>query len=510
MKQRYFIFLTVLLTLFIACTAEKRPTPTPFAEDGAVEQTPEPATSLAISITDLAADPEAFANRVVEITGRYQRLPLLICETDAQPAPATWQLQAEDGSIIDVGGFDSQLRSLLPDDLTLTVRGVWQLFEGPVGCGKNAATTQIWYLQVSDILSPSPISQVTLTPIGNASQIAEVGDATAVTPTTNEEPNPSLTATPIEGGGISESTPTNANTTATEPANSTPTLTAVTPTGSSGGGGSSTATATTTNGGGGSTATPTFTASATAGSGTVTPTSSSGGGGNATPTPAILTTATRNPNDFDNIEFDDLTSEVPVLELLGAEEAHLWPISFKYDGVVTVTAVSEPTVDLVLEILDPADDVVRQANSGGDGALETIAGTQLNVALDYRIRIYNLNGTQGDYCLIFNEEGGFPDKIRGRIAYGETVQDQIEVLAIDYYCFLGAEGEDVNISIVETGSSGDFVLGLFGPPDFEGIGNVFTSADIMNAILDEDGMYIIGVLNLEADAAGYMLTLDKN
>jgi hypothetical protein len=135
---------------------------------------------------------------------------------------------------------------------------------------------------------------------------------------------------------------------------------------------------------------------------------------------------------------------------------------------------------------------------------------QLNTALDYKIRIYNLNDNDGDYCLVFSEGGGFPDTIKGRIEYGQTINNRIEVLGIDYWCFLGAAGDNVSISSAATGSEGDFLVGLFGPPDFDSIGSVFQDGAIMNASLTEDGMYMIGVLDFEAGAAGYTLTLTKN
>ena len=201
---------------------------------------------------------------------------------------------------------------------------------------------------------------------------------------------------------------------------------------------------------------------------------------------------------------------MPVLELLAPAEAHLWPILFEYNGAITITAVAAPSINLVLEIIDPADDVVQQANDGGNGELEAIINAQLNVALDYKIRVYDLNGTEGDYCLIFSEAGGFPDTIKGRIEYGQTKTDQVEVLGINYWCFLGADGDNISITSSATGSSGDFVLGLFGPPDFDSIGTVFQDDTIMNVNLAENGMYIIGVLDFEAGASGYSLNLIKN
>ncbi|WP_420627794.1 hypothetical protein [Candidatus Leptofilum sp.] len=518
MKSRHLIYLLVLLTIFASCNGEERPTPTPFPDEDVTEEALNPATPLEISITDLAADPEAFANRFIELTGRYQRLPLLVCDTDPYPAPATWQLTAEDGSLIAVGGFDSQLRSLLPNDLTMTVAGVWQLFEGPVGCGKEAVNTQIWYLKVSDIISPSPIARVTLTPTGEGSQIADGGEDTAVSISdTSNNPNatPTLSTDNDSGGPPPAGTPVSGSTaTPASSGNNTPTGSPTSSTGGSGSGATPTNTPTsaanatntpTAASGGGST--PTTTPAA----GTATPTSSSGGGGgNPTPTSVVLSTATRNPNDFDTVEFDDLSPEEPVLELLANEEAHLWPILFENTGAITVTAIAEPTVNLVLEIIDPADDVVQQANSGGDGALESIVNAQLNVALDYQIRVYDLNTSGGEYCLIFSEAGGFPDSIKGRLEYGQTVNQTIEVLAINYWCFLGSDGDDITISASAIGGGGDFVVGLFGPPDFAAIGNVFTDDELANIVLEEDGMYLIGVLDFEAGEAAYSLTLTEN
>jgi hypothetical protein len=224
--------------------------------------------------------------------------------------------------------------------------------------------------------------------------------------------------------------------------------------------------------------------------------------------PLILQAA--DPNEFDVVEFADLSPEQPVLERLAAQQAHLYPIVFDYDGAITITAVAEPTVNLVLEIIDSNDVVLQQADSGGSGDAEAIVDAQLDTALAYKIRVYDRNGAAGNYCLIFSEAGGFPDLVRGRIAYGQTKIDAPEVLGIDYWCFMGANGDNVSVSVAPTGSAGDLVLGLFGPPDFNSIGAVFQDAAILNVDLEADGMYIIGILDFEAGTAEYALTLSKN
>ncbi|MCA9918555.1 MAG: hypothetical protein KC445_11420 [Anaerolineales bacterium] len=526
MKSRHLIFLLVLLTFFAGCSGDERPTPTPFSEDGIVEETPSGAP-LEISISDLAADPEAYADTLVRISGKFRRLPLLVCENDPHPAPATWQLVAEDGSLVALGGFDSQVRSLLPNDLTMTASGIWQLFDGPVGCGKSASSTQIWYLKVSDIVSPSPIARVTLTPTGSGSQIAATGgegdgDGDTAVSTPDENGNLPPTATSADGSAPN-STPTSASN-PTQPSGGSATQTPTSGTGGTGGsGGSGGASGGTPTG----TPSPTFTidpnetstvtpvgssgtATPTAGSGTATATSSSGGS-NPTPTTAVLTTATSSPNNFDIIEFDDLSSETPILELLSQNEAHHYPIIFDYTGTITVTAIGESTMNLVLEIIDQTNDVVQQANSGGDGALETIANAQLNIDQDYQIRVYDLNAVNGDYCLIFNEDGGYPDTIKGRISYEQTVNNTLNILGISYWCFLGTFEDDVTISVSPTGSAGDLAVALFGPPDFTSIGDVYADSIMSNVILPDDGMFMIGVLDFEAlEKVPYSLTLTQN
>jgi len=227
-------------------------------------------------------------------------------------------------------------------------------------------------------------------------------------------------------------------------------------------------------------------------------------------TPTAVPTATPNPDEFTEIEFDPLRPEQPVLEQLAAWQAHLYPINFEQGGAITITAVAEPTINLVLEIRDAANDVVQYANNSGSGEREAIVNAELNPSLDYKIRVYDLNGAAGHYCLIFSEGGGFPDLIKGRIEYGQTKTSTIEVLGIDYWCFMAASSDNVSISVSPKGSDGDFVIALFGPPDFDSIGPVFQDAGILNVDLETGGMYIIGVLDFEAGMSEYELMLTKN
>ena len=226
--------------------------------------------------------------------------------------------------------------------------------------------------------------------------------------------------------------------------------------------------------------------------------------------PNVTPTATPNPEDFANILFDALPLEAPISKQLGQQQAHLHPISFDHTGAITITAVAEPNINLVLEIRDASNTLLHKANNGSSGELETLANTQLEPTQDYNIRVYDLSGQAGHYCLIFNEAGGFPDSIRGRIAYGQTETAALEVLGIDYWCFMGASGDNISLLVSPTGSSGDLVLALFRPPDLYPIGSPFVADQILNVDLTADGMYIIGILDFDAGTSEYTLTLNKN
>jgi hypothetical protein len=39
----------------------------------------------------------------------------------------------------------------------LTVTGIWRVYEGPVGCGKEPPDGTVWYLEVDRIVEPNPL-----------------------------------------------------------------------------------------------------------------------------------------------------------------------------------------------------------------------------------------------------------------------------------------------------------------------------------------------------------------
>jgi hypothetical protein len=177
-------------------TGAGSPNPTPFP-------TPESTVTIAsqepveVTVSELATNPGLYEGATLRVTGRYRRQPLLVCDADPHPSPATWGL-AEEGLTALASGMDQQLRSLLPEDLTMTAEGRWRRWQGLVGCGKSAQAQDFYYLEVGRVLSPSPLTSITLTP-GPGQEATEIVQIPPpITPTLTLTPTLSVTeeATP--------------------------------------------------------------------------------------------------------------------------------------------------------------------------------------------------------------------------------------------------------------------------------------------------------------------------
>lgn len=219
-----------------------------------------------VTFSELNADPAAYQNQFIRVSGRFNPLIPPACQPYNGPR-IYWSLLSEDLQLDGIG-FEAILREV-PADTILTVQGIWRQYEGPYGCGKQPPTNVAWYLELIQIIEPNPLfgaDAIALnTILGNPTPVEE-GESTptavVIEPTATEglETPLAVTATP---------TPTpSLLTTATGTVTATPTL-------------FGTPTATTTPG----TATATLTPTATPTLGTVVP---------GTPTETVTPTPTLN------------------------------------------------------------------------------------------------------------------------------------------------------------------------------------------------------------------------
>lgn len=120
---------------------------------------------LAVSVPELVAEPEVYAGPLLRITAQFRRAPVVVCEGVRRSSPATWMLGQGEQSLA-ARGFEDTVIPLLPARMSVTVEGVLRYWRGPVGCGKDAPVRDVWYLAVTDVVSPNPVARVTLTPDG--------------------------------------------------------------------------------------------------------------------------------------------------------------------------------------------------------------------------------------------------------------------------------------------------------------------------------------------------------
>jgi hypothetical protein len=113
-----------------------------------------------VTFSQLNEDPAAYHDRVVRTSGSYLKLPPPACNPQRGPLFA-WSLAdlvpaAGDWLRVDAQGFEDVIW-LVPEGTAMTVEGYWRLYEGPLGCGKNAPREAIWYLEVLRIVEPNPL-----------------------------------------------------------------------------------------------------------------------------------------------------------------------------------------------------------------------------------------------------------------------------------------------------------------------------------------------------------------
>lgn len=238
-----------------------------------------------VTFTELEADPTAYQDKLIRVTGAYVALPNAACIPYSGPN-TTWALVADELRL-DILGFETLLNQLTPEELNLTIDGVLRRYDGPLGCGKRPADGILWYLEALQIIQPNPLVQANSAASGEPSIIPPPfptgtppepdGEATPeAEPTTGPgtpSRTPTLTSTSTPAGTASSTPTTDPNQSPTPPNTATMTRTPTR---------TRTPTPTQTTAPGGSTPTPSPTPSQTPSPGPTVPglpTSTPGGGG---------------------------------------------------------------------------------------------------------------------------------------------------------------------------------------------------------------------------------------
>jgi hypothetical protein len=504
--MKIYRFLLLLVVMVVGCQPEVVDvTGTPTATIPPLVGEPIP-----VELSALAANPTVYEDAYIQLTGQYTRQPRLVCESNPHPSPVTWGL-GSDTLLALAGGFDEQLRPLLPQGLTMTVAGRWRHWRGDVGCGESVQPQDLWYLQVTEIISPSPITQVTLTPGG--APIAQVGetptaetspsdeaappqpaeDSTAVVPTQQ----PPSQATESSGQATAVTNPTSA--TATTAVTSDPRMTP-TPT--------DPFTAPTATSSGSNTATPTRSSS-----GTATPTPRPGATVTTGPTPTTSSLATSTPApNTENLGPAD--PETLLMDYLDGDEMHLWTFDNELsNNTLKVQVAPSALVNIAIEIYDPSGTQIADQNSAGTGEIETIANLSLPAEGNYKIIVTDSNGIGGDYAILTLDSISF-DLTFHQIEYGIPENTSFTEDEEQLWFFDGEEDETVTITAAPTSGTPDIGFEFIGPfaDPLEYIDDLFEDSDpevLSNYTLANTGLHAIWLFGSDSGTINVQLSVDN-
>jgi hypothetical protein len=145
----------VLAAVSCAVTGQARPLlpvlPSPTAVDSLIE-----GEVIEVEFQELNEDPAAFLGRYIRVTGTLTPIEPEACHDDNghYTGPLIQWALVNDNLQMDARGFE-QVISLVRPGTTMTVEGIWRLYQGPLGCGKQPEQGMTWYLETIRIVEPN-------------------------------------------------------------------------------------------------------------------------------------------------------------------------------------------------------------------------------------------------------------------------------------------------------------------------------------------------------------------
>lgn len=522
MTKRLILFLILIVPLWVACSQETvETTPTPFDAKTTAVSPLASGSPTPVPLSELLVSPEMYENHFLQVRGNFAPRPLLVCNGEAHPGPAAWALQESAEVVMPAGGFDNQIRSLMAKGTSMTVNGYWRHWQGPVGCGKQAVGREIWYLKVTELVSPQFLAA------GGAGS-APVSTTEQAPPEVPEEGTPppeDSEVTAVPGSPITATVPI------TNPQLSTASATAPSlPTGSPPSGQGATATATDTpttpsprqtntpDPGVAQTPSPTTTTNPNT---TASPTSTNDGRNTPAASPTTQSGNTPTPpsgGSFTIINLDDIINPddgVFGYESLAAWQKHNWTLELDASTVVKISAVGEPNMNLALTVIDEIDNEIANQNSAPAGQLETIANLSVNPNETYIVQVYEANGIGGDYFMtIEGNNSAIVLSSRGVLRYGETKMDSLPEADYHFWYFYG-EADDIIDIVTSADNNGLLLISL---NDSKGeivqdeFGNFieYIEEEVTDLTLPASGLYLIWLEEFAYEPTNYSVSLVRH
>jgi hypothetical protein len=494
MKRNVFLLGVALLAVLAACG--QGPAPSRDVPAG---------TPALVDLAELARDPVAYEDHWVRVSGQYGELPLPLCDGLLRLSPATWGL-SEGGVVLRVAGLEGVLKRLAMDGLQMTVEGQWQRWEGPIGCGRSAVQSVVWYLRARQILAPNPLVAATLTPLGPA----EVPSGETITPAVTAQP------TAVAGAGTPTRPPSPVPTVPPSPlatptefrsplATPTPTPTTLFPP-------SPSPTAT---GPLSPIASPTLTPTA---SGTVTEEATSTGtpfpsytpNGTTAATPTRTVTSSPTPGGTSSqgaIETGDVLNRI-----LAAAESHLWTYYGQAGDRINIMTGPAAGIDTEITVNNPAGNRLLTLNSGGPGQMDMVEDLELTQTGNYQIIIRDTDGDSGAYALAVTTMDSMAIAFPGNLVYGDSVSLPLPDDTYHIWHFQGTAGDSITVAVAPHDEI-DIEFDLYRPTMGDLVSHVDSNGagdpEELTIQLDQTGFYSIVVQEYSGFSGSYGLSLTE-
>ncbi len=151
---------------------------------------------LVVTFAELNGNANEYKNKWVQVAGSYFSKELLLCNPLPTNGPLFESVLVSDGLQLNIVGGEEAL-TIIALNTDMVVQGIWRLYTGPAGCGKEPPSDAIWYLDIRAVVQPNPIVGIPSMPIAGTPLAETLPPELGSTPTPNIDGSIS-TPTPIQ------------------------------------------------------------------------------------------------------------------------------------------------------------------------------------------------------------------------------------------------------------------------------------------------------------------------
>jgi hypothetical protein len=200
-----------------------------------------------------------------------------------------------------------------------------------------------------------------------------------------------------------------------------------------------------------------------------------------------------------------------------ASGVQVWQFAGATDLPIVIRVAPSSGLDVVLELVDPTDELVGTYDRTGPGQTETIEEDDLPRTGLYTLRISTAGQSSGSYAIVLQSESSRPYvSFQGRLTYGETQAGTLPAGGDHLWNFEGVAGDIVNVRVVATTPT-DMQIYLNSydgqETEFKNDNTVYFPPDDREEFLGYElpatGLYTIGIGEENFESLGYTIVVER-